>query len=500
MEYDENTKCEGMRDYLTDEAPKPTDDCTINKLLQRYISCRAYYEKNIRSGSDKYGQKERDEKHRDALSNYNFFNDAINKTLNWTLKNVKTKSMAIRCEEDTLYDFQEIVITQDHCYADSFLSAFGSDADVSRASIKLDYFKPVYALTNAHLESKPKPQNKKKLCGTYLACLSSYVHSQYADVSEEVKKLYRKTLKVCSSHYFVITSRVKRKEESRKTRPANSMVSGPRTFITTNIIETTSKQLMYVDPKSGRVILLPLKDKDKSRASLQSYKFDRKACRYDLVSDTQIDKHIRHRQASVQRHNIGLTDDKNAYITFQIKDAGLKERFKINWDELESNGYVSHKGTCKRDTQRSGGISFNSDYVKKQDKVASVVLENIPMGKSGSCQVKAVHDGFSGEGPSQFDLSFEYEIEITNADNADIEIFKSSNVSDQWEYRAIAKKKKKASSFEEEPDGILDIIESEVYSQLSSDDKEKWDKAADSENAEEEFDGMSIDDLEMFTK
>lgn len=111
-----------------------------------------------------------------------------------------------------------------------------------------------------------------------------------------------------------------------------------------------------------------------------------------------------------------------------------------------------------------------------------------------------MHDGFSGEGPSQFDLSFEYEIEITNADNADIEIFKSSNVSDQWEYRAIAKKKKKASSFEEEPDGILDIIESEVYSQLSSDDKEKWDKAADSENAEEEFDGMSIDDLEMFTK
>lgn len=492
---DKHYECLELSNHIY--SPKPLDDCLVDKKLQKYIDCRHYYEQNMLNGLDHEGKEKKDGL--GAMVRYKLFNDDIKKVLYKDLENVKNKSLGILCEKDTLYDFQEILITQDHCYSDRFISAFGSDADMSKASIKSDYFKPVYELINAHLESKEKPKKKIELCDSYLKCLSFYVHTNHADVSENVKNLYQKTLKECAPGYYTITTTIKRKEESRKERRGNSMVAGPRNFITTNIVESKSKQLMYVNAKSGRVILLPIKEKDSSRANLQSYKFDGKACRYDLVTDTQIDKHIKHKQATVLSHDIGLVDDDKANIVFQVRSSGLKKKITINWKNLENNRYVSKKDTYKKETQRYGGISFGGDYDKKQDKAASLVLENIPVGKKGGCQVRAVHDGFIGEGSSQFDLGFEYDIEINQASMDDINTFRTSTVSDQWEYRAIKKKKKKPSEFDKEPSGILDLIESEAYGDLSNDDKKEWDDVADSENSEEEFEGMTIDDLEMFT-
>ena len=495
-DFKKNLECRNIKDFLTMELPKSEDDCIISSDLQKYISCRDYYGKNIEKGLNADGENSKDHY---IHKYYKFFDDTIKKVLTYELKKVKNRSIATMCTEDTLFDFQGLMMAQDLCYGDPFISAFPSDMDMSKGRIKLDYFASYYDLVNAHLESKPKPKKKAKLCGAYLECLSAFVHSRNADVDQVVKNLYHKTMRECSPGYYNITTTIERKEESRQERLGDSMVSGPRTFITTNIVETKSKQLMYIDSKKGRVVMLPLKDQDASRANLQSYKFDEKSCSYHLVTDTQIDKHIRHKQVTVIRHDIGLVDDDKATITLQVRDSVLKKELTINFQDLESTGHVLKSGTFRNETQRHGGISFGKDYTKKQDKAASIVLENIPLGKNGQCQVKSVHDGFIGEGPSQFDISFKYYVEINKADFIDIEIFKSSSVRDHWEYRAIKKKEKKPSQFEEEPNGILDIMESQMYNDLSQDDKQKWDDVADSQKAEDEFEGMTIDDLQMYT-
>ena len=494
-DFKKNIECQNMKDFLTMKLPKSENDCIINKDLQKYISCRDYYEKNILNGLNSDGEESKDHNNQ---KNYEFFNNNIKKILGYELKKVKERSMNILCMKGSLFDFQQVVVAHDLCYSDKFISAFGSDS-FTQTDI-LEEFKPFYTQTNSHLASKEKPRKKIELCDVYLECLSSYIGSTHTKVSDEVQKLYQKTMRECSSGYYTVTTTIKRKEESRKERRGNSMVAGPRTFITTNIVETKSHQIMYIDTKKGRVILLPLKENDSSQASLQSYKFDAKACQYNLVTDTQVDKRIRHQQTKVLRHNIGLVDDDKANLILQVRTSGLKKEITVSLADLENNGYVSKSDTYRKKTQRHGGISFGSDYDKKQDKAASLVLENIPVGKKGDCQVRSVHDGFIGEGPSQFDLSFEYNIEINKADAIEIEFFKSSSVHDQWEYRAVKKKEKKPSQFEEAPSGILDVMESQIYDDLSKADKQEWDDVADSEEAEEEFEGMTIDDLQMFTK
>lgn len=306
-------------------------------------------------------------------------------------------------------------------------------------------------------------------------------------------------------NYYTLTTTIERKIESRKERRGNSMVAGPKSFITTNIVETKSKQLIYIDFDNRKVILLPLKDQDSSHANLQSYKFDTKACRYDLVTDTQIDKHIKHRQTSIVRHDIGLPNRleeiniENETIVFQIRNSGLKKDITVKYMDLLTKGYILQKDTYQKETRRFNGISFGRDYDLKQDKAASIVLQNLPLNKKERCHMKAVHDGFIGEGSSQSTLSFKYEIEINMANQNDVDMFESSNVHDRWEYRAVKKKEKKPSQFEEEPNSILDLIMGEAYNDLQEDEKKEWDDVADSEKAEEEYDGMTIKDLQMFT-
>lgn len=108
-----------------------------------------------------------------------------------------------------------------------------------------------------------------------------------------------------------------------------------------------------------------------------------------------------------------------------------------------------------------------------------MVLENIPLGKKENCQVRSVHDGFTGEGSSQFDLSFEYKIELELASADNIDIFKSSNGSVQWEYRAVEMAVTGVS------DGILNIPTEEEID-LGPDD--------------EELDPSVMEDLDMFIK
>lgn len=476
--------------------PRSSTECLIDRDLQSYIDCRKFYSYNVDNGLNYEGKNILGDD-TISLNLYNKFNDSINKVLYEDLKKVKNKSLEIMCEKDTLHEFQKILKTQDHCYSDRFISVFGSEEDISKAFIKINYFNDVYKWTNAHLESKEKPKKKIELCDSYLKCLATYVHANHVDVSIEVKNLYKKTLKKCAPNYYTLKTTVERKEVNRKERRGNSMVPGPRNFITTNIIETKSNQIMYIDAKKGRLVLLPAKDKDSSRANLQSYKFDSKACQYDLLTDTQLDKHITHRQASILRHNIGLVNDDNANIVFKIRNSQSLGDILINWKELENNGHITKSGTHKNETERLASISFGRDYDKKQDKVASIVLHNIPLDKKGRCRARAVHDGLIGKGNSQSDISFKYEIEINQASMDDVNKFRSSNVSDRWEHRA---KIKKPSQFEKEPDGILDSIEGQTYNDLFESEKKKWDNTVDSQKEKEEYKSTTIDDLEMFTK
>ena len=74
-------------------------------------------------------------------------------------------------------------------------------------------------------------------------------------------------------------------------------------------------------------------------------------------------------------------------------------------------------------------------------------------------------------------------------------------------YRARKKPEKKVSNYEKESNSIFDMIQNSTYDNLDNKDKKAWDNA-DKEHKDamqnkkdlEEFEELSIDDLEMFTK
>ena len=531
-----NNKCEGMRDNVFSPDLNVHDTCILDDFMKEYIACRAYYNKNMMNGLDSDGNAELDSGTKlkgqggyKAIDNYNFFDKEIKRALLKEVKKQIAKSQSIMCtknSEDDLFKYQISIAEHEWCYAPKFLEAF-NDEFMTEQEMKSKYFMGLYNIRSTMLESKEKPKNKGVLCGVYLECMSSFIHANHTEVSNGLSTLYEKTKKECRSNYFVIETKMERKEESRKDRGENVMISGPKSLLSSWNTTQISKQIMHVNAANGNIGILALKGDAHSSKRGSSYRFNSASCSYETKSKTSKDENLDYDMAELKQHDIGMVDDDKATIELEVRNAPFKKKFSIDWKTLQNSGSWSGHGSYHKRHHSDGldlevpkgmgelsGIAnkvkglvtaMRKEVGPKSKEMVQMGIDNFGRSKKENCHQMRVHEGFfvNEEKTSSTDI----EVDITIRDATKLEIDLMENVSDKEGMRSYRAKKIKQSKFEKKPQSLFDSLQNSVYTDMSQKDKKAWDKADKEHKKEvqnkkdlEEFNNLSIDDLEMFTK
>jgi len=327
------------------------------------------------------------------------------------------------------------------------------------------------------------------------------------------------TDKLSCPYYFIITTTLNEISTGQKNRGPNTMLSGPKVLTSTSDSSTTSKQLMYVNPSKGVVTLLALKDEAKSHMSSSFYQLNHKSCQYEEKTTSSTNEHLNDSLAVLKHHSIGLGDNSNAQLTFGIRRS-FKNKFKVNWETLRTSGSWSQQYS---ESKNYGDEADMPEEVKKlkniimsgieegsnnHKKMSETILKTLPLGEKEKCHVRGVNDLFSLGGNYQRIDDVTYSMSISPATQSEIKLFKSAK--DTGAYRNYSGSKppvKKISHYEKEPTSLFDALQNSTYNQLSKSEKKAWDRTLeveqekiDSKKSESEFDDLSIDDLEMFSK
>jgi len=529
LEVGINTKCEGLRDNVFTPDPEVHNSCIIDDLMQKYINCREYYNTNVINGLDSNGEKKVDlgtnlkgEGGYSALDNYNFFDKEIKKVLEAEVKKEIDSGQGIMCIENSeasLMRYQESIAKHEWCYAPNFLKAFNDDPPMNEHEMKYGYFNKLYRVRANKLVSKEKPKKKSILCGVYLECMSSFIQANHTEVSNKLESLYEKTKKECISSYYTIVTNTEYRRVTKKHRPRGAAILGPKILINSYISTKQSKQVFYINPKGGVMKIVAIKEDAKSRYEGQRYRFDKKSCMFvNKRSKTKIDKSLESSLAKVVKHNIFNTESNGAFIEIKVSNNNFRKKFKVPWNVLKNDGSWSGRGAKnKYDAPSSaeqqlmnsemykrifstGRAMTNSDILKKNNEVA----RQIGISKDQMCTMFSAEFLIGAFSKVENSFDAKIKVNITPASKQDIEEFKLyASIAGVHTIRA---RKIEISKFEKEADGIFGNLENSIYDSLDDDKKDAWNKAYKEAKKEEqnkkdteEFDNMSIDDLEMFS-
>ena len=261
------------------------------------------------------------------------------------------------------------------------------------------------------------------------------------------------------------------------------------------------------------------------------HQFNSASCTYELKSKSSKDENLNYSMASLKNHNIGLVDDDKATIELQVRSSPFKKNFSIDWSTLQNSGSWSGHGSFNKSNNSDGlddldvpegleGLSGIANTVKntiiamrkelgpKSKEITQIGVDNFARSQKEACHNKRVHEGFFVSEKKTTSLNIEVDISIQPATNYEISLMeKILDDEDIQSYRARRKPEKKVSSYEKESSSIFDMIQNTTYDNLDNKDKKAWDNA-DKEHKDamqnkkdlEEFEELSIDDLEMFTK
>jgi len=331
-------------------------------------------------------------------------------------------------------------------------------------------------------------------------------------------------------YYFTITTKIEHKEDSRKDRGANVMIDGPKSLISSWNTTQISKQIMHVDTANGSIRMLALEGDAHSSRQGSYHQFNDASCTYELKSKTSKDENLNYAMTSLKHHNIGLVDDDKATIELQVRSTPFKKKFSIDWRTLQNSGSWSGHGSYNKSNNGDGfdldvpegleGLSGITNTIKdlvanirkevgpKSKEMIQMGIDNFGRSKKENCHQKRVHEGFFVSENKTSSMNIEVDINIRDATNYEISLMeKISDDEDIRSYEARKKPVKRKSNYEKGASSSLDAIESMMYDQLSNADKKAWDRA-DKEHKDaiqskkdvEEFNTLSIDDLEMFVK
>ena len=342
--------------------------------------------------------------------------------------------------------------------------------------------------------------------------------------SSKVKLIKKKVNFRCRPYYFTIRTSIEYKKNTSKMLADKSLLSQYN-------LSSFSKQIMHIDPKKGIIEIVGIKSDAKNRYEGQGDKFDRKSCSVVHKRDkTIIDENVNDSLANIEAYNIFNSNDKDAFIKISVANEQFTKKFKVPWSVLKDSGTWSgsdSKNKSKFDSdefsaigkEESAKIMANTKIYKQLKELMKLERSTLPkmradgrknadlLGLTGEDRCKIIYFGdiFFGYTNIHITYNAKFKVNISPASKFDIDIFKLHK--EDGKTSRVFARKIVPSKFEKEPTAILDVLQNSIYEKISDRDKKAWDKA-DKEHEDaiknkkdvEEFDNLSIDDLEMFTK
>ena len=384
-----------------------------------------------------------------------------------------------------------------------------------------------------------EPITKKDRCGYYLDCLTSYVETlpMFAPDGRPLKheqfetwQQYDKILLECANGAYTITTGIKKVEEKSPNFKKWRGEGAPFSRITVR----KSKQVIFINPKGGEIINVPLPDSATSDRTSQKYIFDSHQCLFLKEEVSERDKHI-----NIAPVYVFSTDGKGRCqrdmkftnkTDLNFKISNIKPIIQINWSDIEKFDPTFHKAS----TYISKNIILNEQVFDVPKELKAVMTEaNMVAARTllnpfkaidskELCDIQMVVEFLHGHiiGRQAEKIAYDYDIDFRPANKSEIakankiirrmknwsgsrteekEIYDSLNHPFHTPKVACYEGEKRESYYgsEEEPEGILDVI---IDKDIKTDDEPSWvEKDLANEIMEDEKDLLREMELEMFT-
>jgi len=324
-------------------------------------------------------------------------------------------------------------------------------------------------------------------------------------------------------YYFIINTTTMYSHEKEQKKAKGAVIPGPKVLTDSYTASQKSKQIMYIDPQRGIVKLVGLENDAKNRFEGGGDEFDKEKCAFVYKKrETKVDDNPEPNLAKITRHNILNNNKNSAFIELKVKNNNFTKKFRIPWSTLRANGSWSGNGSktstkddniendIKNSTEymgifKAGKALINSDILREYNEQGGKGAEILGMSKKQLCTFHSPDRIFTEL--NDVDLSFDAKInvDISPASRSDIKEFKL--YSDAGKVHSIGGQNIVLPKYEKEAKGIFGNLQNSIYENMSDKDKEAWNKADKEFNEKrqnkkdlEEFENLSLDDLEMFTK
>ncbi len=198
-----------------------------------------------------------------------------------------------------------------------------------------------------------EPIDDKDICGYYLDCLRDYVqmlpifapdgrplkHEQF-----ETWQQYDKILLKCAHGIYTVTTQIRKVEEKS---PQFKRWMGKNAPRLSRITVKESKQVIFINPKGGAILNVPLPKSASSDRRSQKYVFDAHQCLYKLKEEDERDKHIN--TAPVYVFSTDGKGDPQRDMRFSnktklnFKISSIEPIIQIKWKDVKNYVPTFHK-------------------------------------------------------------------------------------------------------------------------------------------------------------
>ena len=377
--------------------------------------------------------------------------------------------------------------------------------------------------------SKKAPNSKKQICSYYLDCFKKFVEDlpvfapdgRDARVEQyKIRQEYGKLQAMCATGAYTITTGIRKVTE----RSPDKRYMGKHANLN-NITEKESKQVIFINSRSGKITNVPLFDYAESKTTKEKYVFDSHQCLYSVKKEYEQNKHINPAPVYVfpsdnkGEQRLDMPFNKKTELNFKI--SGVEPIIHISWHKIANYEPKFHKASTyiAKNSLREE-ISIDSPKHRAVLKVARHLTNKA----KDLCDIQHAEEFFTGtiELQRSEKISYDYDIDFRPAYKFEIkEAKKIKRRMENWSgSRTINKeiydslnntlyapayvyKKRGTPKKVIKPKNKIDTeepnwVEKEMAEELLKKVEERKEKLL--KEQQEIRDNMSVDDLEMFTK
>jgi len=291
--------------------------------------------------------------------------------------------------------------------------------------------------------------------------------------------------------YYTIQTVV---EKTEKQKP--SMKTGGRNSDLITVTLKDTKQVVYIDTVKGKITNAPFPKETSGKKTTEKYKLNSLSCQYEIVK--KVKKLPYHKASFSYLNNFSSSKEFTKDTVLDLQISSIKDKvIKVPWVRLidtgrfsNSSSWTEKKSKVKKDTEVKKLFKLNAEGRAKIPKLKEVSNFGIAVEQALGQNAKDTKCGIQRE----FYDVLENGVDITHPKVSyryKVNIYKS-NKSDIKKAKKIIKHMENFSGGYTEEKQIYDALNNPLYAPKTV----KKNKASSSE----EYDNMTIDDLEMFTK